>query len=410
MGDDGGDTVRNDDFPVDILPDVTAVVQKVLNAVIGQLAALRVPYALLVEPVPNLLHGGSLVIALERLPDKGGGKGVGLEGLVAVDLVADGEGAAVEFALQGVFRHATHHLFGQVGGVVFGVALQHGFQNDTLGPVGNDFGSGHHLDTVLLQQGLVPGAVVAVAGKPVQLPYDNHIEQALAAVSYHVLKLRAVVGLGGEGPVDVVPQDGDFVLFSVFAALPNLPLNALLPLVVAGISRVNDGFHCHTLLSVKRWAVLPPQRWGAPLVTYYRKFPDGQGPAEPVHFSLDGPGISDKLHGRGCPSVFQNLTMLAHIIQRNAAFSIRFRQFSEHSINRRKFVKKAAHIWSGFFGPVADYTNISRLTRHILRKRGENATISADREKISSNKSNGQATIKKENRRAQSRVERRRSS
>ena len=49
-------------------------------------------------------------------------------------------------------RHAPDYLFGQVGGVVFGVPLQHAFQNDTLGPVGNDLGGGHHLDPVLFQK------------------------------------------------------------------------------------------------------------------------------------------------------------------------------------------------------------------------------------------------------------------
>ena len=280
LRDDGGDTVRDDDFPVDILPDVAAVVQKMLDAVIGQLAPLRISDALPVEPVPYLRHGGPLVVPLKRLPDKGGGKGVGLESLVAVDLVADGQGAAVEFALQGVLRHAPDHLFGQVGGVIFGVTLQHGFQNDALGPVGNDLGGGHHLDAVLLQQGLVAGAVVAVAGKAVQLPYNNHIEQALAAVPYHVLKLRAVVGLSGKGPVDVVPQDGDAILLGVGGTLPYLPLDALLSLAVAGISCVNDGFHCHALLSSQKMGGLAAAWMGRPLGDLLSEIPRLSRPDE----------------------------------------------------------------------------------------------------------------------------------
>ena len=243
LGDDGGNSVRHHNVPVGVLPDIAAVVQKVLYAVVGHLLAPCVLHALPVEPVPDLGHGGPLVIPLERLTDKGGGERVKLEALVAVDLIADGQGAAVVLGFQGVLRHAPDYLFGQVGGVVFGVALQHAFQNDTLGPVGNDLGGGHHLDPVLFQSGLVAGAVVAVAGKPVQLPDDDHIKQAFAAVLNHVLKFRAVVRLGGKGPVYVVAQDGDTVLLGKGGTLSNLALNAFLPLVVGGIAGIYHSFH-----------------------------------------------------------------------------------------------------------------------------------------------------------------------
>lgn len=45
----------------------------------------------------------------------------------------------------------------------------------------------------------------------VQLPEDNDIEQALAAVPNPVLNFRAVVGFGGTDPVGVVAEDGDLV-------------------------------------------------------------------------------------------------------------------------------------------------------------------------------------------------------
>src|SRR5699024_5853566 len=93
------------------------------------------------------------------------------------------------------------------------------------------------------QSGLVAGAVVAVAGKPVQLPNDNHIEQALAAVLNHVLKFRAVVGLGGKGPVNVVAQDGNTVLLGKGGTLPDLSFYAFFPLVIGGIAGVNHSFH-----------------------------------------------------------------------------------------------------------------------------------------------------------------------
>ena len=85
-------------------PDIAAVVQKVLDAVIGQFLAPCILHALFVEPIPDLGHGGPLVIPLERLMDKGGGERVKLETLVAVDLIADRQGAAVVLGFQDVYK------------------------------------------------------------------------------------------------------------------------------------------------------------------------------------------------------------------------------------------------------------------------------------------------------------------
>ena len=82
-----------------------------------------------------------------------------------------------------------------------------------------------------------------VAGKPVQLPDDNHIEQALAAVLNHVLKFRAVIGFSGKGSIYVVAQDGDIVLFSKGGALPDLAFNTFFSLIIGGITGVNNCFH-----------------------------------------------------------------------------------------------------------------------------------------------------------------------
>ena len=251
LGDDGGNTVRHHNVPIGVLPDIAAVVQKVLDAVVGHLLAASILHALLIEPVPDLGHSSSLIVTLERLSHKGCGQRVKLKILFAVDLVANRQSAAVIFAFQGVLRHAPDNLFGQVGGVVFGITLQHAFQNDALGPVGNDLSGGHHFDPVLFQSGLVAGAVVAVAGKPVQLPDDNHIEQALATIFNHVLKFRAVISLSGKGPVNVVAQDGDTVLLGKGSTLPNLPLDTFLSLIVGGITSIDHSFHILTSPLVK---------------------------------------------------------------------------------------------------------------------------------------------------------------
>ena len=163
-----------------------------LYAVVGHLLAPCVLHAPFVEPVPDLLHSSPFVISLEHFAHKGSGQRVGLEMLLTVDHIADRQSPAVVLGFQRVFRHAPDYLFGQVGGVVLGIPLQYALQNDALGPVRNDLGCGHLLDSVLFQSGLIPGAVVAVSGKPVQFPDDDHVKQALAAVLDHVLKFRAV--------------------------------------------------------------------------------------------------------------------------------------------------------------------------------------------------------------------------
>ena len=175
-----------------------------LYAVVGHLLAPCVLHTLLVEPVADGCHGSPLVVTLECLPDKGSGKRVKLEVLIAVNQIADRTSAAVILGFQGILRHAPDYLFGQIGGVVFSISFQDAFQNDPLGPIRNNLGSRHHLDPVLFQSGFVAGTVVAVAGKPIQLPDDNHIEQALATIFNHVLKFRAVISLSGKGAIYVV--------------------------------------------------------------------------------------------------------------------------------------------------------------------------------------------------------------
>ena len=110
LGDDGGNPVRHHNVPVGVLPDIAAVVQKVLYTVVGHFLAPCILHALFVEPIPYLRHGGPLVIPLERLPHKGSGERVKLETLVAVDLIADRQGTAVILGFQGVLRHAPDNL------------------------------------------------------------------------------------------------------------------------------------------------------------------------------------------------------------------------------------------------------------------------------------------------------------
>ena len=94
------------------------------------------------------------------------------------------------------------------------------------------------------------GAVVAVTGETVKFPNNDNIKEALGAVLNHLLEVRAVVGLGGHGPVNVCPQDGYIIFLAVGRTLPELALNTFFPLVVAGIPGIDHRFHSSFASSV----------------------------------------------------------------------------------------------------------------------------------------------------------------
>ena len=64
------------------------------------------------------------------------------------------------------------------------LTFQHRFQNNALRPLGDDLGGRHELDAVLLQLGLIPGTVVAVPSKTVQLPDPTEEEWRQAHVCH----------------------------------------------------------------------------------------------------------------------------------------------------------------------------------------------------------------------------------
>lgn len=117
------------------------------------------------------------------------------------------------------------------------------FQDDALGTVGNILFGGDDAHAVLAQRVAVEGAVVTVAGETVELPHENHIKELLGAVRDHPLKVGAIVRLCRKCAVYVLPDDLHIVILGVLGALPDLPFNALLSLIVRGIPGVNDCFH-----------------------------------------------------------------------------------------------------------------------------------------------------------------------
>ena len=94
------------------------------------------------------------------------------------------------------------------------------------------------------------GAVVAVAGKTVQLPDHNYIKQPLGAVLDHTLEVGAVVCFGRKGTVDVLLHYGHTILLTIFHTLSELTVNAFLSLTLAGITSINYCIHIATPLLI----------------------------------------------------------------------------------------------------------------------------------------------------------------
>ena len=81
--------------------------------------------------------------------------------------------------------------------------------------------------------GLVPGTVVAVPGKTIQLPDNDDIKDAAFAVFNHLLELRAVVRFCGDGTVNVMLYHREAILFRIGGAFPDLTFNGFLALAVS---------------------------------------------------------------------------------------------------------------------------------------------------------------------------------
>ena len=240
---DGRDGIGHDHIPEFQFSDVPPILEHMFDTVIGERTADRVLDAVLVQPVPNLFHRKTIPVLSERFQHERGGKRVNVEFPLRIQRIAKGSTATIAAAFQDVLGLSTHDLLGKVSGIILGITFQHRFQNNALRPLGDDLGGRHELDAVLLQLGLIPGTVVAVPGKTVQLPDQHNIKQLLVAVLYHLLKLRAVVCLGRDSTVDVVLNDGDVVSLGIRRTFTDLTLDGFFALVITGIAGVDHGGH-----------------------------------------------------------------------------------------------------------------------------------------------------------------------
>ena len=254
---DGRDSIRHDHIPEFQFSDVPPVLEHMFNAVISKCTAHRVLDAVFVQPVPNLFHREAIPILRERFQHERGGKRVDVKFPLGIQRISKRSTTTVAAAFQDVLGLSTHDLLGKVSGIILGITFQHRFQNNALRPLGDDLGGRHELDAVLLQLGLIPGTVVAVPSKTVQLPDQHNVKQLLVAVLNHLLELRAVVRLGGDSTVNIVLDDGDAVFLGISRAFPDLAFDGFFALVVRGIAGIDHGGHGRhlTLHIIERWNV-----------------------------------------------------------------------------------------------------------------------------------------------------------
>ena len=236
-----------------VFSDVPFVRQQRLNTVVGKLLLTVGGHATVVQPVHQFFHSCAIVVPLKGFYHKGRFQWVDLKELLLVHLEANGNRAAVVLALQNILGHAAHNFFRKFCRVVFSHAGEHTLDHDTRRAVRDGLRGRHQLDMISFQLVLIVGRIIAVSGKTVEFPDQHNVKQPFLAVLDHLLEVRAVIGFGGKGTVNVVFDHSDAVLFRIGSTFPDLPFDGFLALVVAGIAGVNHSGHgCTSLFILRR--------------------------------------------------------------------------------------------------------------------------------------------------------------
>ena len=229
----GRNATRRHNVLVAIFADVAAVAEDLEEAVLYERLPGAGTQAALIQGCGNLLSRFAVGVPGEDLLHDGSRFRVDM---VQPVLLANGEAqrhyTTVVLALEGVFALTARHFQGELGGIVFRHANQHTLHHNAFRPLRDGFHGRHQMDTVLFQLVLVVHGIVAISGKAVELPDQNHIEDFLRAVLYHVLELRAVIRLGRIGTVNVSADHSDAVLLGVVLAVAQLSLNGRFALTV----------------------------------------------------------------------------------------------------------------------------------------------------------------------------------
>lgn len=242
FGDERRHGVLEDDARVTVLAEIDAVGERVEHAVVGDGLAVGAAHLFRLEIIVDLFGGIAVRAHLEHFLDDGRGGFIDFEFMV-YDLIPEGHRSAVPLALEGVLLEAALDVLREVGRIEFRHAFEEAFEDDALGAVRDVLFGGHDTHAVLAEGVAVEGGIVTIAGKAIELPDEDDVKQLLRAVLYHTLKVGTVVRLGRKCPVYVLPDDLQIVILGILRALPDLPLDAFLSLIVRAIPRVNNCLH-----------------------------------------------------------------------------------------------------------------------------------------------------------------------
>ena len=245
------DSFGDDHAPILVLADVLPVFEDQTDPTDFERLALFRFQPTSVQRSRDLADALAAVITSEYLRYQRGGQRIDGKHTVCAYHISQRRISAVVFAFKRVLFLSALYLLGQLSGVIFGVALQHGFKDDTLRPVGDILLDGYDLHAVLFEDVFIVGGIVAIAGEPIQLPDEHGIEQFAIAVFDHPLEFGTVVRLCGERAVDICTEHDNAVSLGKLHAFADLTFNALLSLIVTRIPSVDDCFHVFLLIFSK---------------------------------------------------------------------------------------------------------------------------------------------------------------
>ncbi len=181
----------------------------------------------------NFLHCAAGIVHFEDFQNNWSCDGISLIMLLLVNQIAKGWCTAVIFALEGIFCMAADDLHRKLRRVVFSHTFQHRLQNDPFRTICNILFCRKYTDAVFLQRSFVMCTVIAVAGKAVEFPDNDHIKQTLGAIFDHLLKVRSIIGFRREGAINIMANHRDSISFTILRTFTDLTLDGFLALSVA---------------------------------------------------------------------------------------------------------------------------------------------------------------------------------
>ena len=107
--------------------------------------------------------------------------------------IAVNDSSARKVAFLSCFVHSALYLLRKFGRVIFCIALNHTFEYNRLGAVGNIFGSGNDFNAVVFKCFLVFRGFVFITRKPVEFVNEYDIEIVFFAIFNHLTEVGTIV-------------------------------------------------------------------------------------------------------------------------------------------------------------------------------------------------------------------------